>query len=102
MFGIVSESSMSRTQPRTVVNNLPEVIPYSSDCIVKELLKKNISFLLAQLNQILHNLEQKLDPITSNVAMALLPIAVRWASTFLPKSDVQYVQQKLSKQKASI
>ena len=28
---------------------------------------------------------------SSNVAMALFPIAVRWASNFLHKSEVQYV-----------
>ena len=42
-----------------------------------------------QLSNILNSLEQKLDPTATNVARALFPLAVRWASTFMQKSDIQ-------------
>jgi len=34
--------------------------------------------------------------MSSNVAIALLPIAVRWASPFLYKADALYVKKTMS------
>lgn len=46
---------------------------------------RKISF---KVTHLVHSLEQKLDPMSSNVALALLPIAVRWASNFLHRADM--------------
>ncbi len=43
------------------------------------------------MNHILHSLEQKFDSTSVNVTKALLPIAVRWASTFIHRAGVRYV-----------
>jgi hypothetical protein len=64
----------------------------SQECRIHNL--KTTFFL--QLNHILHGLEQKLESMSSNVAIALLPIAVRWASPFLYKSDALYVEKTIS------
>ncbi|CAF2702261.1 unnamed protein product [Rotaria sp. Silwood2] len=44
---------------------------------------------LVRLNHTLSNLQQTLDSASSNVTMALLPLAVRLASTLLQKPDIQ-------------